>query len=132
MGAGEPGGVMTERGTQGTLIMIAAYVLVAIAVLGVTWMRTGRADQAITIVVTALLVVLPLVSVVCLFVMPDRRPLIFIGGFWAFFVLPFVCVLLWVGPQAWISASKSASPASEPVSSCRNGSPSESAAKASP
>ena len=95
---------MAERGTLGTLIVIAVYLLVAALVVGVTWMRTGRADQAITIVVTVMLLVVPIVAALAMFVMPDRRGLIFFGSFWAFFVLPFVGVLLWVGPQAWMSS----------------------------
>jgi len=95
---------MAERGTLGTLIVIAVYLLVAATVVGVTWMRTGRADQAITIVVTVMLLVVPIVAALGMLVMPDRRGLIFFGSFWAFFVLPFVGVLLWVGPQAWISS----------------------------
>ncbi|TDU28689.1 hypothetical protein DFR24_3064 [Panacagrimonas perspica] len=104
---------MAERGTLGTLIVIAVYLLVAALVLGVTWMRTGRADQAVTIVVTVMLLVVPVVAGLAMFVMPDRRGLIFFGSFWAFFVLPFVGVLLWVGPQAWMSSSSSGTTASE-------------------
>jgi len=101
---------MAERGTQGTLIVIAVYILVAATVLGVTWMRTGRIDQGITIVVTILLLVVPVAAALGMLVMPDRRGLIFFGSFWAFFVLPFVGVLLWVGPQAWISSSANTAP----------------------
>ena len=102
---------MAERGTVGTLIVIALYGLAVAAVLGVTWLRSGRIDQPITLVVTALLLVLPLALGVAMAVMPDRRGLVFIGGFFALVVLPFVAVLLVAGPEAWISSKAAAAPA---------------------
>ena len=86
--------------------VIAAFILLAAVSLLVSWLHTRRVDQLPTLFLAAFGLIAAAVLTLLYWKMGDRRAIVFFGAFSGLILLPWVVGLAIWGPQAWKDSSQ--------------------------